>query len=69
MSTVAATVSANGKGRCEIAADALVAHCRIGNGQTTVVADADLLDVNQLGAKAQQNLDGLIAELATLEEK
>jgi hypothetical protein len=57
------------EGRCEIAADGLVAHCRIGNGQATVVADADLLDVNQLGAQAKRNLDGLIAELARLEEK
>jgi hypothetical protein len=57
------------EGRCSISADALVAHCRVGTGQATVVADADLLDVNQLGAKAQQNLDGLIAELASLEEK
>ena len=57
------------EGRCQITADALVAHCSIGNGEATVVADADLLDVNELGAKAQQKLDGLIAELARLEEK
>jgi len=57
------------EGRCEIAADGLVAHCRIGNGQATVVAEADLLDVNRLGARAKRNLDGLIAELARLEEK
>jgi hypothetical protein len=57
------------EGRCQITADALAAHCAIGNGKATVVADADLLDVNDLGAKAQRNLDGLIAELARLEEK
>jgi hypothetical protein len=58
-----------GEGRCSTGSDALVAHCRIGIGRATVVADADLLDVNQLGPKARENLDGLIAELATLEEK
>jgi hypothetical protein len=56
-------------GRCAISADALVAQCRIGKGEAIVVADADLLDVNRLGPQAQENLDGLIAELARLEEK
>ncbi len=33
----------------------------------TVVADADLLDVARLGARAKHNLDGILAELASLE--
>jgi hypothetical protein len=54
-------------GRCAIGADRLVAHCRIGKGWVTVVADADLLDVADLGSKAGHNLDALLAELARLE--
>jgi hypothetical protein len=57
------------KGRCSVSADAVLAHCRIGTGQATIVADADLLDVNRLGPNARQNLDGLITELARLEQK
>ena len=56
-------------GRCAISADALVAQCRIGKGEAIVVADADLLDVNRLGPSARENLAGLMAELARLEEK
>jgi hypothetical protein len=55
-------------GRCSISADRFVARCRIGKGEATIVADADLLDVDQLGAKAGHNLDGLVAELANLEQ-
>jgi hypothetical protein len=54
-------------GRCEIDEDRLVAHCRIGKGQATVVADADLLDTQVLGPRAGHNLDGLLAELGILE--
>jgi hypothetical protein len=54
-------------GGCSISADRLVAHCRIGRGRATVVADADLLDAGQLGPQAQRNLDGLLEELARLE--
>jgi hypothetical protein len=54
-------------GGCSITADRLVARCRIGAGAATVVADADLLNVGQLGPDARHNLDGLLAELATLE--
>ena len=56
-------------GGCDISSDRLVAHCRIGNGQATVVADADLLDLGQLGPGAKHNLDGLLAELARLERR
>jgi hypothetical protein len=54
-------------GRCKIAVDRLVAHCAIGKGKATVVADADLLDTGQLGAKAAHNLDGVLEELVSLE--
>ena len=47
----------------------LVAECRIGNGRTIVVADADLLDVDWLGPGTGHNLDALVEELATLERK
>jgi hypothetical protein len=56
-------------GRCNISSDGLVAHCGIGKGQATVVADADLLDTNDLGQSAGHNLDALLAELASLEAK
>ena len=51
-------------GGCSISADRLVAHCRIGRGAATVVADADLLDSQDLGARAAHNLDGVLSELA-----
>jgi hypothetical protein len=56
-------------GGCAIAADRLVARCRIGKGQAIVVADADLLDTARLGPDASHNLDGLLAELASLERR
>ena len=54
-------------GSCAISADGLVAHCRIGRGEATVVADADLLNSPALGSGGARNLDGLQNELATLE--
>jgi hypothetical protein len=54
-------------GGCDISADGLVAHCRIGKGAATVVADADLLDTQNLGGRAAHNLDGLLSEFARLE--
>ena len=54
------------QGRCAISADRLVARCRIGKGRATVVADADLLDIDRLGSGGKRNLDGLLAELASL---
>jgi hypothetical protein len=55
-------------GRCSISGDRLVAHCRIGKGEATVVADADLLDAASLGSKGANNLNGLLQELARLEK-
>jgi len=54
-------------GGCSISTDQLVAHCRIGKGAATVIADADLLDVHDLGGRAAHNLDGVLSELARLE--
>lgn len=56
-------------GKCEISSDRLVARCRVGRGRATVVADADLLDASRLGRQASRNLDGLMSELAELEQK
>ena len=54
-------------GGCDISRDRLVAHCGIGKGRATIVADADLLDVDHVGGDAGHNLDALLAELAKLE--
>lgn len=56
-------------GACEIESDRLVAHCHIGKGEATIVADADLLDVEHLDGPKEHNLDALLAELARLERK
>ncbi|HYX47132.1 MAG TPA: DUF4350 domain-containing protein [Sphingomicrobium sp.] len=55
-------------GKCEISSDRLVAHCRIGNGRATIVADADLLDMPRLGRDATHNLDAVLEELEALEQ-
>lgn len=54
-------------GACNIGDAGFVARCRIGNGRATVVADADFLNVEQIGDPASGNLDALLAELAELE--
>jgi len=54
-------------GRCDVAADGLVAHCRIGEGEATVVADADLLDIAHLDSRGSNNLDSVLNELLSLE--
>lgn len=54
-------------GRCVISGDGLVAQCRIGKGRATIVADADLLNVDPNGGPSKHNLDALLAELAALE--
>lgn len=54
-------------GGCSIAGDRLVAHCRIGEGRATIVADADLLDPQDLGKGAEHNLDAILSELSALE--
>ena len=54
-------------GSCDVSRDGLVAHCRIGSGKATIVADADLLNTGALGPGARDNLNGLLAELAALQ--
>ncbi|MEP6983617.1 MAG: hypothetical protein ABI853_08230, partial [Sphingomicrobium sp.] len=56
-------------GRCKIGEDGLVADCRLGKGRAVVVADADFIGTDGLGGDASDNLDGLLAELARLEQK
>jgi hypothetical protein len=53
-------------GDCAISQDRLLADCRIGNGRAVVLADADLLDVANLGPEAKNNLRAMAAELASL---
>jgi hypothetical protein len=53
-------------GKCAVSGDRLVARCKVGEGRATVVADADLLDVEQLGGGGDHNLDGVLEELANL---
>lgn len=55
---------------CEIIAGGLVARCRIGRGMVTVIADADLLNVEAVradGRATSANLDMVMAELARFE--
>ena len=52
-------------GGCSIGDGALVAHCRIGKGRVTIIADADFLDAERLGRS--ENLDSLLGELAALQ--
>jgi hypothetical protein len=54
-------------GGCAIGGAGLVAHCRIGKGRATIIADADFLDAERLGRAS--NLDSLLAELAALEQR
>jgi hypothetical protein len=54
-------------GGCRIGSGRVVAHCRIGKGLVTIVADADLLDVPDLGKRAEHNLDAVLSELSSLE--
>ena len=53
-------------GSCEVSADRLTAQCRIGRGRATIVADADLLDVEHLDGPTESNLEAVLAELANL---
>ena len=55
-------------GRCPTSSDRLIARCRVGRGEVTVIADADLLDVDQLGRDGGHNVDAVLAELARLRD-
>lgn len=62
------TLVATGPG-CTVEADGLAARCAIGQGQATVIADADFADVARRREPARSgNLDFLLAELAKLEQ-
>ena len=56
-----------GDGDCRMEEARLAAHCRIGTGKATVIADADLLDVPDLGKGAEHNLDAILSELSALQ--
>lgn len=56
-------------GRCEIRGARLTARCRIGRGRATIVADADFLNLQDLDGPTDNNLKGLVAELAYLREE
>jgi hypothetical protein len=53
-------------GGCRISVDGIVARCRIGRGRATVVADADLLDADNLGSAGRSNLEAISQELDAL---
>ena len=55
-------------GRCSISSDRLVADCPVGRGRAIIIADADFLDVADVGRDGAHNLDGLLGELAILEQ-
>lgn len=50
---------------CKLDGGATIAHCAIGRGRVTIVADADLLNPER-GAAGDENLDFIMAELAGL---
>ena len=53
-------------GNCELSADRLVAHCRIGKGRVTIIADADVLNAEHLGGPSENNVGAVVNELARL---
>ncbi len=59
------------RGRCKVTTARLVAHCRIGKGAATIIADADFLNVEPSGKgdDGAQNLDFLADQLAQLESR
>ena len=52
-------------GDCAIEPGGLVARCVVGRGKATIIADADLMDVDHLRG-AEENLDAILAELDSL---
>jgi hypothetical protein len=54
-------------GKCNVTSDQMVADCRIGQGRAIVVADADFLDVDDLGMGASKNLEALLAQLDAID--
>ena len=60
------TAGALSGNKCHIAKDGLIAHCFVGRGQATVIADADFLNP---GPGDESGLDLLLEELARLESR
>jgi hypothetical protein len=56
-------------GKCAITQDRMVARCRIGRGEVTVVADADFLNVEDMDGPTGHNLGAMLTELAALEAR
>jgi len=56
-------------GGCAIEAGGLAARCTIGKGKAVIVADADLLDLEGLGAGASGNAPAVLAQLESLESQ
>lgn len=54
-------------GSCAIERGGLVARCRIGAGQATIIADADFINLATLDGPVDGNLPALMAELSRLE--
>jgi hypothetical protein len=55
-------------GYCDVSARGLIARCRIGRGFASVIADADVLDVENMSEPAKRaNLGLLLRELERLE--
>ncbi len=53
---------------CAVAADGLLAHCRLGKGRATIIADADFLNVDAggLDGPTEQNLPALVSQVKLL---
>lgn len=56
-------------GGCNIQPGGLVARCAIGKGSATIVADADLLDIDGLGTEGPGNARAVLAELDSVESR
>ncbi|WP_310467851.1 hypothetical protein [Sphingomonas sp.] len=59
--------SLTGRG-CALETRGLVAHCRLGKGQATIIADADFLNLDDLDGPTADNLPALLAELSRIEK-
>ena len=64
----AGTLTATGPA-CATAAQGLIARCRLGQGEATVIADSDFLNLESVeGATAEGNFGMLLDEVARLEQ-
>ena len=53
---------------CAVAAEGLLAHCRLGKGQATIIADADFLNLGPggLDGPTEQNIPALVSQVKLL---